>query len=276
MGVEWGVEGIRHHSPDVAVFVGLSRDPRPTGLLDLKAFGGSCELIVEVVSPSTRVNDVVTKFDHYFRVGVRTYVIIDQEQEGGPRRLRAYRRRSLGFAEIESDPQDRIDLPLLGLTLGMRDDRVVCFDLRTGQELGDYSRVVEQLQEEKRKLEQADQAREAAEQAIGEQIEARQKAERQTAAALGEADKQRQEADRQRQEADKQRQDAEKQREEADTQRQEADKQRQEADRQRLAREELEKQKQAAEEQAAKTIRELQEKLRLLQGGDPAAANPTA
>src|SRR5438105_15827178 len=30
--VHWGVEGIRNHSPDIAVYVGLSRDPRPTGL----------------------------------------------------------------------------------------------------------------------------------------------------------------------------------------------------------------------------------------------------
>jgi len=51
---DMGVAGIRHHSPDVGVFVGLSRDPRPTELRERKAFDGRCELLVEVVSPSTR------------------------------------------------------------------------------------------------------------------------------------------------------------------------------------------------------------------------------
>src|SRR5262249_51522702 len=83
--VEWGVDGVRNHSPDIAVFVGLSRDPRPTGRLHLKQFGGRCALAVEVVSPHTRVNDVVHKFAHYWKVGVQFYVIVDQEEVGGPR-----------------------------------------------------------------------------------------------------------------------------------------------------------------------------------------------
>src|SRR5688572_26582822 len=56
--VDWGIEGMRNHSPDVAVFVGLNAEPDiRTGTLHLARFGGRCLLIVEVVSPSTRVND---------------------------------------------------------------------------------------------------------------------------------------------------------------------------------------------------------------------------
>jgi hypothetical protein len=258
--VNWGVEGIGNHAPDVAVFVGLSRDPDPaTGLLDLAGMGGRCELVIEVVSPSTRVNDVVHKFDHYYRAGIPVYVIIDQEREDGPRRLRAYRRKSHGYAEIESDDRYRVDLPLLGVMIGLRDDRAVCWDLRTHRELGDYSQVVLNGQEAERQRDEAIQARDHAEQAISEQVEARHEAQRQTAAALKEADRLRERADKQRQETER----AQK----------EADRQREEADKQRQAREEIEKQKKTAEEQAALLIRELQEKLRQLQGGsDPTTA----
>jgi Uma2 family endonuclease len=204
--VNWGVGGIRNHSPDLAVFVGLSRDPRPTGLLELAEFGGRCELVVEVVSPNTRDNDVVAKFEHYHQVGIPLYVIVDQEKEDGPRTLRAYRRRPDRYVEVESDDRGRIAVPLLGLLLGMRDNHVVCYDLRTEQELGDYTRIVRELEEAARRLEEADRRAEQQQQAYEDQVAARQKAERGAREAQNEADKQRQareEADRQRLAQDK-------------------------------------------------------------------------
>src|SRR5262249_51627210 len=150
---------IRNHSPDIAVFVGLRREHDPSsGLLDLLSLGGRCEMALEVVSPSTRNNDVVAKFEHYHRIGIPLYIIIDQEKEGGPRKLRAYRRKPDRYVEIESDDQYRIDVPLLGLMLGMRDNRVVCYDLRTGKELGDYTRIVRELEEADRRAEEQQQA----------------------------------------------------------------------------------------------------------------------
>jgi Uma2 family endonuclease len=249
--VNWGVPGIRNHSPDVAVFVELDREPDPgAGVLELPEVGGRCELVVEVVSPNTRNNDVVAKFEHYHQVGIPLYVIIDQTREGGPRTLRAYRRKPDRYVEVESDDGDRIDVPLLGLILGMRDNRVVCFDLRTDRELGDYSRILRDLEESKRLLEEADRHAEQQQQAYEDQVLARQKAERLAREAREQADRQREEADKQRGEADKQRE---------------------EADKQRRAREEIDRECLAQE----KLIRELQEKLRLLQaGGDP--ASPTA
>jgi Uma2 family endonuclease len=258
--VNWGVPGIRNHSPDLAVFVGLSSDPRPTGLLELPDLGGRCELVVEVVSPNTRDNDVVAKMAHYHQVGIPLYVIIDQEKEGGPRTLRAYKRKPDRYVEIESDDRDRIDVPLLGLILGMRDNHVVCYDLRTDQELGDYTRIVRDLEEASRRLEEADRRSEQQQQAYEDQVEARQQAERRAADAQKEADRQREEADRQREEADRQRR-----------AREEAEKQQsllqQEADKQRLAREE-------AAQEAARQIRELQDLLHRLQAGGSEPTGP--
>jgi colicin import membrane protein len=258
--VNWGVEGIRNHSPDVAVFVGLGRDPRPTGLVELAELGGRCELVVEVVSPNRRDNDVVAKFDHYCRVGIPVYVIVDQEKENGPRFLRAYRRRSDRYVEIESDDQFRVELPLLGLMIGLRDNHPICYDLRTHEELGDYSQIVREREEAKRerdlakqRLEDADRRAEQQEKAIEEQVDARQQAERKAADAQKEADRAQKEAEKQREEAEKQRE---------------------EADRQRRARDELENQKKRAEDRAAQRIRDLEEMVRGLQAGG--AENPTA
>ena len=281
--IHWGVKDMGDHSPDVAVFVGLDRPTDSVeGTLDLPAYGGRCELVVELVSPHTRGNDVVKKFEHYHRIGIPLYVIIDQEKEGGPRRLRAYRRKPDHYAEIESDDRYRIDLPLLGLILGLRDNRAVCYDLPTGEELGDYARIAREWEEAKRRLEEADRLHEEREKVMEEQVLARQQAQRTADEARREADRQRheaeralKEADRQREEADRQREEADRQREEAERAKKEADRQRDEANRQRAAREEIENQKMKAEQEAAKLIQELQEKLRQLQAGtDP--AGPTA
>jgi colicin import membrane protein len=256
--IHWGIEGMRDHSPDVAVFVGLNREPDSVvGTFDLQSFGGRCELVVELVSPHTRDNDVVRKREHYHQIGIPLYVLIDQQTEGGPRFLRAYRRKPDRYVEIETDDKDRVDVPLLGLMIGLLDNRVVCYDLRTERELGDYARIARAWEESERAREQA---REQIEQAMEEQVEARHKAERRIAEAQKEIDRQREEAERARKETDRQR-------EETERAQKEADRQREEADRQRRAREVAENQKQRAEELAAQRIRDLEEMVRRLQGG---------
>jgi colicin import membrane protein len=184
--VDWGVEGIRGHSPDVGVFVRLNRPlPEGTATLEVKDYKARPVLIVEVVSPSTRVNDVATKFSHYHTVGVPFYVIIDQEKEDGPRVLRAFRRAREAYVEVPLDPEGQVMLPRLDLRLGLADDRVVCFDALTGEELGDYQRITRALEEADRRFEQQTQE-------LEDQILARQQAERDGRNYQQEADRQRQ------------------------------------------------------------------------------------
>jgi Uma2 family endonuclease len=144
--VNWGIPGLRNHSPDLAVFVGMREEPDlQKGTLDLVASGGRCVLVVEVVSPNTRDNDVVRKREHYHRAQVPLYAIVDQEVENGPRRLLALRYAPAGYQEIPLDEQDRVLLEPLGLYLQVRDDRVVCQDASTGREVGDYVRSAQEL-----------------------------------------------------------------------------------------------------------------------------------
>jgi Uma2 family endonuclease len=198
--VDWGVPDQRNTSPDVGVFAGLKHEVAPLdGTFDLVASGGRCVLVVEVVSPDARrENDVVHKVREYYQAGVPLYVIVDQEKEGAPRQIRGLRHRPSGWEELACDQRGLLLEPLQ-LLLGLKDDRVVCYDVRTGKELGDYESVVGELEQATRELEEADrrnqeldqdlenailetrelrQAREAAEKREREQTLAREAAEK--------------------------------------------------------------------------------------------------
>jgi colicin import membrane protein len=161
--IDWGVSGLRPHSPDVAVFVGLREPPDPNkGTLRLAESGGRCLFVVEIVSPDTRNNDAVVKVEHYYRAGVPLYVLIDQEQEGGPRRLVAYRPGADRYDPAPLDEQGRLLLPGVGLYLSLRDGRPVCHDPQTGAELTDDLSVRHELEQVERRIEELEPALEDA------------------------------------------------------------------------------------------------------------------
>jgi hypothetical protein len=190
--IDWGVPGLRAHGPDIAVFVGMEREPAPSdGTLYLAQSGGRCVLVVEVVSPHTRENDAVTKVDHYRRAGVPLYALIDQEREGGPRRLVAYRWAECGYQEAQLDPHGRLLIPELGLYLSVRDDRAVCHDAASDRELLDYVSLTQRLAAARRRndllteaesllrqAQQAARARDEAERLARDEAQARELAEK--------------------------------------------------------------------------------------------------
>ena len=111
-------------------------------------------LALEVVSPDTRDNDVVHKFRHYHQIGIPLYVIVDQEQEGGPQTLRGYRWTPARYEPLALDEQDRLFLEPVRLYLLLRGEEVLCQDAQTGKELGSYAEISRQLEESDRKLEE--------------------------------------------------------------------------------------------------------------------------
>jgi Uma2 family endonuclease len=176
--VNWGVPDIRNHSPDVSVFTDLVREPPPPiGTFDLVASGGRCRLAIEIVSPDTRDNDVVRKFDEYLRAGVPLYVIVDWERFDGPRQLRGYQRTPTGYQPIPPDPHGRLPLPFLGLSLGLVDDHVVCYDAQTGAVIGDYAAEAEGRVAAEEQARRAAEAQQAAEAQARQEAAARQVAE---------------------------------------------------------------------------------------------------
>jgi len=168
--IDWGIPGIKPHSPDITVLEGVHTKDGKWGTYRIARDGGRPLLVVEIVSPDTRSNDVDIKPEHYHRVGVPIYVLVDQKKLDGPRWLVAYEHKADGYVPLPADADDRVLLRPLGIRIGLRDGRVVCWDAGTGQELGDYVRVCSQLAE-------AIAAQEKAELRAKEEADARRKAE---------------------------------------------------------------------------------------------------
>jgi Uma2 family endonuclease len=190
--IDWGRTDLRGHSPDLIV---LERDGpwpwRDWGTLRIQQEHARPLLAIEIVSPHTRSNDVVDKVAHYHRAGVPLYVILDSEYDEAPLRLVGYRWAPGAYTPVPLDEQGRLLLEPFGLHLQVVGDRVAVFDVATGEELGDYVAVCDQLETEVR-------ARKAAEEAQAQAEQAQAEAERQRA----EAEQQRDEAERQRMEAE--------------------------------------------------------------------------
>jgi len=109
--VNWGVEDIKNHSPDISVFEDLRSEPDLTeGIFYVERYGGRCLLALEIVSPHTRSNDVERKFEEYHAVAIPLYVIIDQLREGGPREIKAYEYAPDGWIPVPLDSRGRLPL----------------------------------------------------------------------------------------------------------------------------------------------------------------------
>ncbi len=137
--IDWDVPGLGNHSPDISVFEDVRGLPLPQlGTFRRAEFGGICRTAVEIVSPSTRRNDVI-KLEHYHRAGVRQYVMIDQQSENGPRRLIDNRWTPNGYVQEPLDANGRVVVPSLGLLLGLRDNRIYILDADTRDEIGELA-----------------------------------------------------------------------------------------------------------------------------------------
>jgi hypothetical protein len=146
--VDFNIPGLRPLGPDVAVFFGARRKDG-WSTFDVAAEGARPILLVEVTSPDTRRNDLVDKVDYYHRAKVPIYVIADARESGGERKLTliAYRYTPRAYRRIKPDDRGRIRLEALGLSLGVKRDpgtsadRLACYDLETGEEVGNYAAV---------------------------------------------------------------------------------------------------------------------------------------
>jgi Uma2 family endonuclease len=164
--VNWGVPGLGNHSPDVSVFDGVRNPKRNWKTLYVAKEKARPLLAIEIVSPDphdkkARDNDVVIKVQEYYLAGVPLYLLVDQEHDGAPRKLICYRRGPRKYGRIRPDAQGRVLLKPLRLLVGLRDERVVCWDADTGEEIGDLTAMAQARDAET-------QARQAAEAALAE------------------------------------------------------------------------------------------------------------
>jgi colicin import membrane protein len=146
-GVYCDVAELRHHSPDVAVILGLRSRRAEYASFQVAEEGVRPALLIEHVSPSTRTNDVDTKVDHYHRARVPQYVIIDCEDDEAPLRLIDYRWTPDSYRKEPADEKGCVLLASVNLRLGVQGRRVALFD-EAGRELGDYEAVCSALRTE--------------------------------------------------------------------------------------------------------------------------------
>ena len=153
--VDWNLPGVRPLGPDIAVFTGL-KDHKLWKTLHVGNAGARPELVVEVTSPDTRVNDVGVKVNFYYSAGVPLYVIADAiRDDPEERRLRliAYRHAPGGYVKFGRMPgvgsgwmQSAFGWEWRRYhRYGLRCDRLACYDGVTGEEIGDYTSVVRAL-----------------------------------------------------------------------------------------------------------------------------------
>lgn len=178
--IDWGVRGLRPHSPDISVFEGVHNpNTLDWGTFVLNTEGGHPVLVIEIVSPDAhkrqaRDNDVVTKVREYYRARVPLYLIVDQQRAGGPRELVYYRRGARRFVRVPPDEQGRVLLEPVRLLVGLRDNRVVCWDADTGEEIGDITALDRDRQAAEQGRQIAEQARQAVAGALAAETQARQ------------------------------------------------------------------------------------------------------
>ena len=168
--VAWSHPDFRAHGPDIAVIFNVRRHINWSTFSEDEE-GTKPSLIIEIVSPSTRSVDVVTKVDHYARVGVPNYVIVDRFERRGVmvRELVGYRLTPDGYEELRPNAKGWLWLEPVNLWLSLEGEDLVCYD-ESGKAILNYVGMAAARAEEA-------QARAAAETRAAGEAEARAAAE---------------------------------------------------------------------------------------------------
>jgi Uma2 family endonuclease len=175
-------------SPDIFVVFGVEKKDRR--VYKLEEEGQAPQVVIELTSTSTKVEDFVAKHYIYARMGVREYFLFDPYSETSHTTLRGFR-----LAGGEYTPMHGASLhsEVLGLELRVEDRLLRLYDPKTGERLRTpeeaeielrLEKAARQLAEDKAEDESA--ARQAAEAKAAEELAARRAAEAKAAAAEAE------------------------------------------------------------------------------------------
>ena len=139
--VAWDTPGLRPNGPDIAVIRGV-REQRNWSTFDVAQEGVRPEVIIEITSPETRSNDLIDKVEIYAQVGIPLYIIVDTRRWKGAEQLHiiAYGLTSTGYEVSAPDQRGWYWIEAVGVWLGLRDNRVLCFDA-AGKPIGDYQAI---------------------------------------------------------------------------------------------------------------------------------------
>lgn len=127
--IDWQVEGIEPHGPDIAVFEQFTIEwDSHLGTLPVADSGAEIVAVFEVTSPSTRKIDLSSKFDEYARVGVPYYVIVDiVDPDRGPN-IRGYFLKWGKYVPMLNDSVRGYSIPELKLWFRYHDGKIIASD----------------------------------------------------------------------------------------------------------------------------------------------------
>lgn len=123
--------GVRQSiSPDVLVVFGVPKKQRR--IYKLEAEGKAPDVVIELTSDETKVNDLGDKRYIYATLGVREYFIFDPLQETMRPPLRGFRLENGDYVPLMGC---RLNSEVLGLELRVEQDTLRLYDRKTGERL---------------------------------------------------------------------------------------------------------------------------------------------
>jgi colicin import membrane protein len=176
-GVYWDDPALRHLVPDVGAIFGVRNRDVNRKSFNVAAEGTRPRVMVEIVSPDTRENDVEKKFVAYHRARVPVYVIVDRLTDTGPWQLHGYQHAPGKYLEMPKDGRGRLWLEDIGVWLAVEGQKIVCYDGVTDEPIGDYRQTRQQFLEARLQAGDA-QVRAAEAQARAAEAQARAEAEK--------------------------------------------------------------------------------------------------
>lgn len=175
-------------SPDIFVAFGVEKKDRR--IYKLEEEGKAPEVVIELTSANTKVEDLVAKYYIYARIGVREYFLFDPYSEALHTKLRGFRLEGGEYTPMHGTS---LHSEVLGLELRVEDSLLRLYNPKTGERLRNpeeteialrLEKTVRQAAEDKAEDESV--ARQAAEAKAAEESAARQAAEDKIAAAEAE------------------------------------------------------------------------------------------
>ncbi len=159
-------------SPDILVVFGVEKKERRIYKIDEE--GKAPEVVVELTSPSTKVEDLVTKHYIYANLGVREYFLFDPYGETTQPALRGFR---LKGGEYVSMAGNILSSKVLGLELKVEEGQLRFYDPKVGARLRTPAEAEAARREAETARREAEAARREAETARHEAEAARREAE---------------------------------------------------------------------------------------------------
>lgn len=141
--MNWGVPGLKNPSPDIAVVPNVRDRDRKRSTFNAKREGTKPILVIEVVSPSYRREDLIDKVDIYEQAGVEEYVILEEKEQRGQtiNLITGYRLINDRYRPILLEDDGRMPLNSVGLFISLENGKVVLEELESGRRLLDIEEI---------------------------------------------------------------------------------------------------------------------------------------